>query len=85
MTVSATGPPPKLSVAKGLWKELYFRSSVKAEVRRSFITTTVREQHLTRAPPVGFELATNGIECYVIANLDKTSLYIASVCRVVRP
>ena len=25
-------------------------------------------------PPVGFELATNGIQFYAIANLDKTSL-----------
>ena len=24
-----------------------------------------------RAPPVGFELATNGIQFYVIANLDR--------------
>ena len=30
--------------------------------------------HTTRAPPVGFELATNGIQIYVIVNLDKTSL-----------
>ena len=28
----------------------------------------------TRAPPVGFELATNGIQFYAIANLNKTSL-----------
>ena len=40
---------------------------VKAEVRRSFITTTVREQrHTTRASPVGFELATNGIQFYAM-------------------
>ena len=25
-------------------------------------------------PPVGFELATNGIQFYAVANLDKTSL-----------
>ena len=30
--------------------------------------------HTTRAPQVGFELATNGIQFYAIANLDKTSL-----------
>ena len=30
--------------------------------------------HTTRAPPVGFELATNGIQLYAVANLDKTSL-----------
>ena len=30
--------------------------------------------HTTRAPPVGFELATNGIQFYAIANRDKTSL-----------
>ena len=35
--------------------------------------------HTTRAPPVGFELAaTNGIQLYAIANLDKTSLYLWS-------
>ena len=28
--------------------------------------------HTTRAPSVGFELATNGIQLYAIANLDKT-------------
>ena len=30
--------------------------------------------HTTREPPVGFKLVTKGIQCYVIANLDKTSL-----------
>ena len=30
-------------------------------------------RHTTRAPPVGFELETNGIQFYAIANLDKTS------------
>ena len=30
--------------------------------------------HTARAPPIGFELATNGIQLYAIANLDKTSL-----------
>ena len=30
--------------------------------------------HTTRAPQLGFELATNGIQFHVIANLDKTSL-----------
>ena len=30
--------------------------------------------HTTRAPPVGFELATNCIQFYAIANLDKTSI-----------
>ena len=29
--------------------------------------------HTTRAPPVGFELATDGIQFYAIANLDRTS------------
>ena len=28
--------------------------------------------HTTRAPPVGFEPGTNGIQFYAIANLDKT-------------
>ena len=30
--------------------------------------------HTTKEPPVGFELATKGIQFYVIANLDMTSL-----------
>ena len=30
--------------------------------------------HTTRVPQVGVELATNGIQLYAIANLDKTSL-----------
>ena len=30
--------------------------------------------HTTRAPPLGFELATDGIQFCAIANLDKTSL-----------
>ena len=57
---------------------------VKAEVRHSFITTTVREQipgHTTRAP-VGFELATNCIQFYAIANLDKTSLPFTGQYRI---
>ena len=29
--------------------------------------------HTTRAPPVGFELATNGLLFYVNANLEKAS------------
>ena len=55
---------------------------LKAKVRRSFITTTVREEYLrshhTRAPPVGCELGTNGIQFYVVANLvqDIPELYI---------
>ena len=32
--------------------------------------------HTTRAPQVGFELATNSIQFYVFANLDKTSLNV---------
>ena len=79
---------------------------IKAEVRRSFITTTVRDdcsgpkphtpghttrvtpqgRHwrptvsssvplpTTRAPPVGFELATIGIQFSAIANLDKRNI-----------
>ena len=46
---------------------------VRAEVRRSFITTTVREESQV-TPQVGFELETNGFQFYAIANLDKTSL-----------
>ena len=38
--------------------------------------------HTTRAPPVGFELATDGIQFYAIANLDKTSLINWRQCRV---
>ena len=46
----------------------------KATVRRSFMTTTVREKRPTsRVPPVGFEQTTNGVQFYAIANLDKTS------------
>ena len=53
---------------------------VKAEVRHSFITTTVWvfgnnvPGHTTRVPQVGFELATKCIQFYAIANLDKTSI-----------
>ena len=55
-------------------------------VSRSFITTTVWEPCPRSHPPVarveqgdlfkfyGYELATNGIQFYAIANLDKTSL-----------
>ena len=32
--------------------------------------------HTTRAPPVGFELESNGFQFYAIANLDKTSLTV---------
>ena len=32
--------------------------------------------HTTIEPQVGFELATNSIQFYTMANLDKTSLYI---------
>ena len=52
----------------------------KEEIRRSFITTNIREPanhlpgHTTMAPPLGFELAANGIQFHAIANLDKTSL-----------
>ena len=31
--------------------------------------------HTTRAPPVGFELETNGFQFYAIGNLDNTSRY----------
>ena len=37
--------------------------------------------HTTRAPPAGFELATDGLQFCVIANLDQTSLYFG-VARV---
>ena len=37
--------------------------------------------HTTREPPVGFELATNCIQFYVIANLDKRSLNFVTLKR----
>ena len=37
--------------------------------------------HTTRAPSVGFELTTNGIQFYAIANLYKTSLFMSSPVR----
>ena len=40
-----------------------------AEVRRSFIATTVRDESQV-TPPVGFELETNGFQFNAIANLD---------------
>ena len=51
-----------------------FNSSLnaKAEVRSSFITTTVREQL-----PKSHHKATDCIQFYVIANLEKTSLNFA--------
>ena len=65
-----TGPGPERLAAQ-----------VKAEVRRSFIDCSGPGNkvpgHTTRAPPVGFELATNGIQYYAIANLDKTSLLLS--------
>ena len=54
-----------------------------AEVHRSFIATTVREDSQVTPqgePQVGFELQTNSFQCYAIANLDKTSL-----CRTLHP
>ena len=60
---------------------------LKAEIRSSFITTTVRDQRpwsssqvtpqgRQRTAQVGFELATNCIQFYAIANLDKTYLIL---------
>ena len=47
----------------------------RAEVRSSFITTTARiPGHTTRAPPIGFELETNGFQFYAIANLNKRTV-----------
>ena len=46
--------------------------TLRAEVRRSFNTTTVLDE--SQVTPVGFELATNGFQFYAIANLDKISL-----------
>ena len=53
---------------------------LKAEVRRSIIATTVREQH----PRPHHKAATdrkNGIQLYVIANLDKSSLLTPSISK----
>ena len=53
-----------------------------AVVRRRFrVAQSPRNNipgHTTRAPPVGFELATKSIQFYAIAELDKTSLYLSS-------
>ena len=49
----------------------------KAEVAAALIPRLFRNSipgHTTRASLMGFELATYGIQLYVIANLDKTSL-----------
>ena len=49
----------------------------RAEVRRSFITTTVREEHHNLKGATGpgrFELETNGFQFCAMVNLDKTSL-----------
>ena len=54
---------------------------VQAEVHRSFITTTVRDHNskshhnLKGATGSKVRKATNGIQFYAIANLDKTSLH----------
>ena len=58
-------------------REIEDSITFRAEVRRSFITTTVREESQV-TPQVGFELETNGFQFYAIANLDKTSLMYAS-------
>ena len=50
------------------------RKKLEAEVRRSFITTNNVPRHTTRARPVKFELAINGIQFCAIVNLDKTCL-----------
>ena len=60
------------------WLTLIFiKGGNRAEVRRSFITTTVRDEgHTTRAPPVGFEwrpTVSTAFQFYAIAHLDKTS------------
>ena len=53
---------------------LFGQVYVNPEVCSSFITTTVWVQHpcghTTRTPQVEFELATKGIQIYVLANLD---------------
>ena len=57
-------------------------SFIKAEASSSFITTTVGEQRPRshqRELQVGFQLATNSIQFYAVANLDKTSLLSLTV------
>ena len=51
----------------------------------SSIPPAGRPGHATRAPSVGFELATNGIQFYVIANLEKTSLRQRGPCDMMYP
>ena len=62
------------------------RYTLKAEVRSSFITTTVLEQRAlshhkgaTCRVRTG-DRRTNEIQFYAIANLDKTSLYMYQSC-----
>ena len=65
LPLAALLPAPSTGVARAPCLE-----KRKAEVPRSFITTTVREQypgHNTRVPPVGFEQGTNGIHCHLTA------------------
>ena len=56
-------------VVHGLISDIFFGRRFAA----AFFGNNV-QGHTTRVPPVGFELATNGIQFYAIANLDKTSL-----------
>ena len=56
---------------------LYIKKIIcsKAEVHRSFKLQHPSAEvtsHTTRVPPVVFELAIDGIQFHVIANLDKT-------------
>ena len=52
---------------------------IKVEIHCSFITTTVGltsqgPGHTTREPQVGFELASNSIQFYAIANFYSAAL-----------
>ena len=75
LSANPTKVPCNFNVSFVLTEIIWF----KAEVRRSFITTTVRDQS-PRSHHKGaitrFELATNGIQLYAIAKLDKTSLLL---------
>ena len=73
--------------AQKLWNdswhafEIWIDQNQKLQPRRRFAAALLPRLfgnnvrgHTTRAPPLGFELVTKGIQFYAIANLDKTSL-----------
>ena len=56
----------------GMLTEYIRRRFAAALLPRLFVSKV--PGHTTRAPPVGFELATNGIQLYALANLDNIIL-----------